>query len=270
MLRPVPGFLLALAGAALVMLTSGCAAFFDVVGRPTVEDVRTRITKIGFLGVTLTFDIDIRNPYVVPLRSPRFRYALDVEDAPLIEPREHEGVDVAARSVGTVTVPVRLSYTNVWCAYKKLRQAREFAYRLHGAFIISAGDRSFELPVSHRGTLPVLRPPKFSNVRATFSNVSLTSAAVTVEADAENPNIFDLDVKDVGYVLTLGETRVGDLSAGTLGKIAPGMSGKVILQGRISAVEALVRLLRGEPLGKAKLSPTGVIRTPYGTAELDK
>jgi len=42
--------------------------------------------------------------------------------------------------------------------------------------------RSFELPLSYEGRASVVRPPRFSNVRAWVARSGLTSAIVTVEA----------------------------------------------------------------------------------------
>lgn len=253
-----------------VALLPGCSSFFGLFGRPTIEDVRPKLTGIDLLGVNLAFEIDVKNPYYVPLISPRLRYGIDVEGEEFMASQESEGLDVAARSVGTVVLPVRIDYVNIARAYKTLSKLKEFRYRLHGALVFSAMGRSFELPLSYEGRAPVVRPPRFSNITVRFSKVSLTSAAVTVEADMHNPNIFDVGINSLGYVLRLGEAQVGNVTAATAGKIAAGKTGRLTLTGRISAAGALFRLARGGSLGAPSIQPTGAIETPYGAVKLGK
>lgn len=261
---------LALAAALLPLLTSGCSIFFDIVGRPTLEDVRPRITGVDLEGVSLTLDVDVANPYFFRLVSPRFRYGIDVEGAEFVSRQESEGADIAARSIGTLALPIRLDYVKVWQAYRKLSELKEFSCKIHGALIFRVMGRSIDLPLSYERTLPVVRAPRFSNVTVQFSRLSLTHATVTLEADIENPNVFDVDVEGLGYQLMLGGTSVGNLTASTAGTVAAGERGRFKLTGQVSAASALFRLARGESLGAAKLSATGAITTPYGKVNLTK
>jgi hypothetical protein len=53
-----------------------------------VTAVRPKITGIDMGSVSLAFDVDINNPYLVPLRSSNVRYAFDVEGSQLFESDE--------------------------------------------------------------------------------------------------------------------------------------------------------------------------------------
>jgi len=250
---------------ALPMLP-GCALF----GRPTIEDVRPTITSIDLGGVNFAFEVDVKNPYFISLASPGFQYGIDVEGEAFIASQESGALRVPAWSVGTVVLPVRLEYLDLIKAYAALRELDEFTYRLHATLRLSTFVRTFELPLSHEGTAPVVRPPRFTNITFRARRTSLTSAAVAVEADMENPNVFEIGVDRLGYVLRIGKTRVGDVKATTEGAIAARGSGRIKLTGRISAAGALLRLLRGEKLGRPQIQPSGSIETPYGAIELAK
>jgi LEA14-like dessication related protein len=253
---------------AMVPTLCGCSVLGDVLGRPTVESVKPRITAIGLDGVNLVFDIAVHNPYITPLNSPRFRYGLDIEERPLIQSQETAVANLPARGVGTVSLPVHLKYAEVMAIYRELSTAKQFRYKLHGAFLLTAMDRTMELPVSHQGTLPVLRAPQFSNFNVRMSDLTLRGATVTVEAEMQNPNSFAVGLGDLGYGLSLGETRVGALTAATADSIPSDGTGRITLKGRIESVSALTQLLRGGSLGKPALSATGFLDTPYGRAGL--
>lgn len=253
--------------AALALLMSpGCALF----GRPTIKDVRPKIKGIDLRGVKFAFEIDVKNPYFVSLVSPGFRYGVDVEGEEFIAPQESGEFRVPAWGVGTVVLPVRFEYLDLIRAYETLRKLNQFTYRLHGVLRFRALGWTFKLPMSHEGTAPVVRLPRFTNIAFRVGRASLTSVTVFVEADMHNPNIFEIGVSQLGYVLRVGDTPVGDVKATTGGKIAAGESGRLTLTGRISAAGALLRLMRGEQLGKARIQPTGAIETPYGAVKLGK
>lgn len=279
---------------ALFAALPGCSLFFDVAGRPEVKDVRTHVEKIDLRGVTLRLDADISNPYGVALKSPRLRYGLDVEGAEFVTAEEIRDIEIPARSVGTVTLPIRIEYASLLAAYKRLAGKNEFTYRAHGVFLLlatPAGD--IELPVSKTGTAPVLRLPKFSNVRVEFSKVTIngatvvmepdssnigvdfagaiiTGAGVIVEADVENTNSFDITTRDYGCRLTLGDTPVGIVTATTAGTIPAGETGHVTMKGQVSAAGILFQLIRGKSPGPPHLKACGLLETPYGTVNLQK
>ena len=107
----------------LAVLIAGCASL-DVLRRPDVRAVRPRITGVDFRAVDLAFDVDVNNPYPVPIKSPEFRYGLDIEGVEFLEATGSSRIDLPALSIGTVTVPVRLPYANLWRTLKNLGGAR--------------------------------------------------------------------------------------------------------------------------------------------------
>jgi len=255
---------------ALLAMLPGCSQVLKMVGTPSVKGVRARITHIDLESVGLAFDIKVDNPYPFALKSPRVTYGVAIEGEDILSAHEALDVRVPANTLGVVTIPVQVSYARVWDAYRKLADAKEFHYRLHGTVAFPLVGSLAELPLSHSGTAPVLRAPKLSNPRVRFSDVSLRNAKVTFQADMVNPNIFAVSVQDLGYRLTLGDVAVGNLVAATGGKIEPDGRGRLSLTGQIAAADALVRILAGAGLGKPKLSLVGRIDTPYGKVNLDR
>lgn len=253
--------------AAIVLLSApGCALF----GRPTVEAVRPKIKSVDLTGLTLAFEVDVKNPYYVPLVSPKFQYGMDVEGAEFLAAQESEGLDVPARGIGTLVLPVRFDFANMAKTYQTLSKVNEFTYKLHGGLLFSALGKTARIPLSHEGRAPVVRPPTFSNISFRLAKSSLTSVAVTVEADIKNPNVFKLGIDSLGYALKLGGASVADVKGATGGAIEPGKSGRVKLTGQLSGADAIRSLAGGAKLGAPTLQPTGSIHTPYGAIKLAK
>ena len=255
---------------AFLILASSLALATGCSSRPEIRAVRPHVTGIDLQGVSLTFDVDIDNPYPIALRAPRFQYGIDIEEAEFIKSQAPVELDVPAGQVGTATLPARLEYAQLWRTYQSLANANEVKYRLRGTIPVSALGQTHELPLSHSGTLPVFRLPRIDVNKVDFSETTLSKAKATVAATIRNPNAFALGAKGLGYALLLGDTPLGTLSAATLESIPAGGTGELKLSGEITARSALARILQGGGFSDARVTPTGTIETPYGPVKLER
>lgn len=252
-----------------VGLSAGCSSL-GVLPKPKVETVTPRITGIDFQGIDMDFDVGVSNPYPVPIKTPQFKYQIDIQDKELMKSDHTAKLDLPAGKTGTVKLPVRMGYADVLRIGQRLGSAQEIPYTLKGELIVAALGESFSLPVSHAGSVPVLRPPTFTSPTLNVTDRSLTKAGVAINAKMQNPNKFEINIKDVGYQLMVGDIEVGNLKATSADKIAGGGSAPVSLTGEVSGATALAQLLKGKGLGVPKIIPSGFIETPYGKAKLPK
>jgi LEA14-like dessication related protein len=255
---------LGLLGAAITC-SAGCAT----IGiRPEIEDVRARITALDIQGVDLAVDVDVRNPYPVALKTPQFNYGVDINQTPLFDSATETSVDLPASKVGTATLPLRIRYTDLWKLAASLRESREIGYRVRGAFVVKALGQSYELPLSHEGTFPVLRLPTFSVKSVDVEDLSLSSARVVTEVELQNPNGFDIDARNLGYTMRIGDIEVGRVTASTAGTVPGEGRGRLRLSGEVTVRSALLQLAKGVSVGQVGLAATGALGTPYGAVRL--
>jgi len=245
----------------LLSVAAGCSCF----GGPEVRGINVQIGSIDFSGIGVVFNVDVHNPYPVRLKTPKFRYGIDIAQTAFVQSEHPTEIDLPASGVGTVPLPVRMEYAKLWKAFENLKGANEIPYRLHGAIVVTALDRPWELPLEHKGTLPILRPPSFSAPRVRVGEVSLNSAKVVVDVDVHNPNACGIGLGNVGYNVALGKIPIGSIRASTLGELAGKATGKLSLSGEVTAAAALVQLARGQSLGEPTLTCSGAIQTPYGS-----
>lgn len=246
----------------------GCA-YLPSNLQPEIVGVEPRITGIDLQGVDMAFDMDVKNPYPVAIKSPKFKYNLTVEGKPLASEQTAEGVDLPARKTGTTSLPVRIGYQDLFNIASGMRGANKANYAIDGAFLIDALGENIELPFGHEGVMPILQPPKFSAVEMKQPEVSLSGAKINVDANVTNPNIFSVGFQDLGYSLQIGDIPVGDLVVSTLDQLAAESSGQMSFGGQVSAWEAARGILSGGKLGEIKIVPKGEIETPYGPVKLD-
>ncbi len=213
----------------------------------------------------MVLDVHVENPYPARLHVPRFNYAIDIEDREFLTSQTEVAIDLPARQVGTIALPVRLAYSQLWQAYQAKIDAPELDYRFRADFLVTALDQAHELSVSHAGTVPVLRLPKISFDSVDFTDVSMTGARMTIDATLRNPNVFALGLGELGYHLSFGDVPVGGLTATTGNTIAAGASGKIAMAGQLTGHEVLARLLAGRSLDRPRLVFTGRLETPWGS-----
>ena len=115
---------------------AGCSGF-----RPQIEAVTARIEGIDLKGVDLVFDIDVRNPYPVAIRPPNYRYVVDIAGAAFVKGDATSDSELPASGVGTISLPARLEYLQLWQSYQNLRESREVPYKLHGALVLTMSER---------------------------------------------------------------------------------------------------------------------------------
>jgi len=259
-----------LAAVAIAALTPGCASVLRVVRKPEVRRVRPRVAGIDFRGVDLAFRVDVYNPYPFPIKAPFVSYGIDIGDAEFVKSDLPLDVVLPARSVGRLVVLARMSYAALWRAYRSLEGAREAGYRLHGTVRFEVMGEPLELPLSYADRFPVLRAPRFSDVKFRLADASLRGAKLTIEAAVTNPNIFEVGIEKLGYDFEVGEVRLAGISASTAKTIGPDQTGRIVLVADVAAGALVVELLKGERLGKPRLVPSGTITTPYGTVRLQR
>lgn len=263
-IRPILSALALLVG----VLATGCA-YLPSNLKPEIVGLTPRITGIDLSGVDMAFDMDVKNPYPMALKSPKFKYNLAVEGAQLATAQIAEGLDLPARQTGKASLPVRVGYQDLFNVLTNLKGANKAGYKLDGAFLVDAVGQNFELPFAHEGIMPILQPPKFSAVNMKTPEVSLSGAKIAVDANVMNPNIFALGFKNLGYSLQIGDIPVGDLLVSTLSQLGAESSGQMSFGGNVSAWQAARGLVAGGNLGAIKIVPRGEIETPYGPVKLD-
>jgi hypothetical protein len=248
----------------ILVLGAGCSS----LPRPEVRAVRPRVDGIDFKGVNLAFDVDVFNPYLVATRPPKFRYGIVIAKSQRFEADAAEKVDLPAGAVGTIVLPARVEFLEVWEMSQGLAGADEIDYRLRGTILASALGQSFELDLEHAGTFPVLRPPTFSSPEVEFSDLSLTGGKITVQANVSNPNVFTIGLDRLRYELLVGDVMVGNVQATMDGDLQAGRTGRLSLAGEITARTALLQLPQGQGLGVPKITSVGALKTPYGEVTL--
>jgi len=250
----------------LALLASGCSVLTQVA-RPHVVDVAPRITRADTKGVDMAFDLKVDNPYPMAVVSKKLVYAIEIQDQELVSSEAGGEMTLKGGAASTVTLPAHIAFEKVKAIGKNLASANEADYKIHGTATVLAFGREVPVPFSHEGTLPIVRAPKFSEIKPKVTRSGLADFSLDVAAKITNPNVFKIDVSDLKYSLLLGGAELASLQASTAGEVGPGETKPFQLTGKLSATQALGEILKSGKLEGAKIVSSGTFKTPYGSVK---
>lgn len=267
-----PSLLRALALPA-ALLAGGCSSLdpgglFDSLQKPSIQSITPKITGLDWKGVDMAFDVGVKNPWSVPLKTPKFDYQLAIADQPLLSEAKASGIDLPASGTGIASLPVHLNYTDIWKTAAKLKDSAEIPYSLKGNLLFSPLGKEVKLPLEKSGTVPVLHPPSFSDIAVAEPQISGGEAKVGLDMTVVNPNIFELGLQNLGYAMKIGDVEIGSIQASAPKALGAGQSQRVHLAGAITGLSAIGKLVAGGKIGAPKVNAVGSIQTPYGAIKM--
>jgi LEA14-like dessication related protein len=189
--------------AVFVLLMVGCDSLrgvVDTIHKPEVRIDDTELEALSFSGLTLRFDMEIRNPNPIGISLSGFDYELQIEGTPFVSGEVDEKVTIAARDRSVVPLPVELGFEELVRAIRELEDREEAAYQLSAGF-------SFDLPVlgrvripvSSEGSIPILRVPGLEVRSLRLNSISLAGASLELELELRNRNNFKVFIESLEY-----------------------------------------------------------------------
>jgi LEA14-like dessication related protein len=251
----------------LLLFVFGCATVVPF-RQPQITDVRPRIIDIDFQGVHLAVDVDVYNPGPFLVHGIPAQYGIDIKDKNLATGQASSSFQLPPHQKETVKLPLSFAYSDLARIGKDVAGASELSYTIHGMLRIPVLATHIDIPFSHEGKFPVLRPPALSAIKVQLTDVSLSKAQITADAEISNPNVFEVGINDLTYMLNLGNAQVTGLKASSEKTVAAGEKGRLTVSGEISAENGLINLLMNGISGAPEISASGFIQTPYGKIKL--
>jgi len=148
-------------------LGGGCAGIEDALNlrKPTASLEGLKFDKISSDAATLLFDVAIENPYPAPLPLLNIDYNLTSLGKPLLAGEADLQRTVPARAKETVTLPAKISYSDLAKAFREVRPGTIIPYRADmGLSVDAAALGTLRLPMKKESELTVPAIPNLSDV----------------------------------------------------------------------------------------------------------
>lgn len=266
-------FLLIALLTATVLMTSGCTVVEEILGsdRPSAGVSGVRFGNLTTEGAEMLFDVDVKNPYPLPLPLLDAKYSLASGESPFLDGTAPLEGSVPAGGTRTVTLPATINFTKFLNAVKGVRPGQAVPYKADMEVGVDAPALGrLSLPLSRQGKIPVPAVPDVNVREIHWDKLGLTKAQGTVALDLGNTNQFAMGLKNLDYRLQLGGTEI---AAGKMAKsldLEPGESGTLEIPISITPIKlgtAVYNMLKG---GEASYAFSGNVEatTPYAPLNL--
>jgi LEA14-like dessication related protein len=265
------------------MFAAGCSQFGSFIEKPSVGVKGVKIENIDLKGLTLLFDLEVKNPYRAALPLVGVAYRLESDGRSLVQGDAPMEGSVPAHGSRIIGVPAKIRFADVL----------KIAQNIHPGSVIPY-DATLELaaqvphsepvkfPIHKKGEFPIPAIPKVELRNIRWDNLSLREVAGTVNFYLENTNDFPVDIKGLHYALSLGGSEVGNVGLMSGAKLGKGEGAELAMPVRFSTLDlgaAFLNILQGEKAAYAidgamdVGTPFGKIRMPFarnGKAKMSK
>lgn len=185
------------------------------------------VSDVTFEGakVNLTFDAD--NPTDLPVELANVQYALFIDGKQAAQVPTTAGPKLSAKSKSQVTFPVEFKFADVTAALASLFSKETSSYRAEGSFTLPTPIGPMQIPIKTEGKFELPRLPQVKIKSPKIANLGFTSATIEVPLELSNPNAFALPLNGLDAAVSIAGARIGSMSFGDLGELAPGGSRQV-------------------------------------------
>ncbi len=201
----------------LSVLSGGCAHIQRLLGslfdRPTLHFQAANVRDLSLGGLTLDLIWKVENPNDVALRLDKLSYAFDIDGRRLTSGVQPKGIEMAARSSSSVSLPFEVRFVDLAGSVLSLLQRDEIDWKAEGSMGFETPAGMLNLPFSREGSTSLPSLPEVELAGASVSNLSLSGVTFNIELGLHNPNAFPVPLDGLSYALRVAGQDVASGNA---------------------------------------------------------
>lgn len=142
---------------AALLALAGCSGLGlgSVFREPDVDVVGAEVTRTGLSGADVLFEFEVDNPNGMALVLDGLNYRLRLNDEPLLDGRQDQRTEIAAKTESRVSLPVSIEYDDILRVLETLNDNEKPSYELQADF-------QFAVPIVGTVTVPVTKKGQLS------------------------------------------------------------------------------------------------------------
>jgi LEA14-like dessication related protein len=209
----------------------GAESFLGGSSTPTAKLAGAKLRNVTLDAANLVFDVDVSNPYAVPLPLTNLDYALSTGSGggggnPFASGSSASQGEVPARGTKRISLPMTARFADLLRVAEGVKPGQVVPYTASFTFSAEApavaGGGKISLPVSYQGQLPIPTTPDVSLESIAWQALTISDARATMALRVVNRNAFAVDLTKLSYALSLGGNEVAQGGLGKGAKFAPG------------------------------------------------
>lgn len=201
---------------AVIMLSTmllSCSALQSILGsvpKPGASIVGVKLNGVDLQQANLTFDIDISNPYSVPLPLTNLSYALATNGKSFLSgnAKDLQG-SIPANGNHVIQLPVSIKFLETLNVLSSFKPGSVIPYTANMDLSVDApGVGPLSLPLKKESEFPVPTAPDVSVQSIDWQDISFAESTAVLNLRIKNNNDFPLDLNKLNYALKLSGTTV--------------------------------------------------------------
>ena len=181
--------------------------------KPAARIKGVNLQDLTLDAATLAFDVEVANPYDLPLPLANLNYNLLSGGKKFVNGSAPLSGTIPAGGSRVVTLPASFTFADVMSVMRGISPGEVLPYTAElGLGLDAPGVGPLTLPLKKKGELPIPAVPKVAINSIDFENLSLTDASALVKLDVENTNQFAATLQQLSYGLSLGGYDIGQAS----------------------------------------------------------
>ena len=241
--------------------------------KPTARVVGADLKGLTLDGVLIDFDVEVRNPYRVPLPVGSLQYALASEGKQFLSGEAPSQGSIPARGIKNLRAPVTVRFGDILSAVQGVRPGRVVPYSADltlGLDVPADFGGPVSVPISKEGEVPIPAPPRIEVRDVSWDELTYTSAKGKVVLDITNLNEFDAALTRFHYAIGLGGKTIASAKARNLPALAAGETGEMVIPLNIKPIDfglAIFGMLQGDEASYSLKGDMGV-KTRFGSIDV--
>ena len=196
---------------ALLFLIMGCSTLQELakMQSPSVSFSEYKITGLSLETADLLFDFKVENPNPVAIDIKNYTYDFQIDEQSFLQGSQVANTTIDASGESTVQVPVTLRYDDLVQSFRSVLSQDEINYSIDAVIGTDVPILGLvELPITHEGTVPVVKLPKLKIASFRVDDLSISKASLMLGIEIANNNIFGVDLNNMNYSIDLNGLSV--------------------------------------------------------------
>lgn len=204
----------------VVLLTvTGCSTIRGLAGyeSPDVSYKDVSVEGISLESIDLMFHFEVDNPNRAGVKLEEYIYSLSIDESDFLSGTHTEQLEVGSQARGTVSLPLTLSYKDLYESVSSVVRSDSFSFALDTEVLVDIPVYgNAKIPVSVEGNLPLLRMPEVAFSRFEVHDLSFSAVDVSIYLNVSNPNPLGVTMSDLNLGATVSGTELADISVGDI------------------------------------------------------
>jgi len=192
------------------------------VKEPTARVTGAKIAGVTFNDIDMVFDLEIENPNNIGVKMAGFDYKIEVNNNAFIQGDQQSTLEIAKNGKSSLPIPVKIVFTDLYNLFAGMKNQDTTTYQLSCGLTFNLPVLgNVRVPVTHNGSLPLIKMPSISLNNIQVNNIGISGADLSLNLKIKNPNSLLLNLNNLNYNLDVSGYNWVRGTSNVLNQVSP-------------------------------------------------